>query len=96
VPTCLSEHDREPAACDFALDDTTAGLDAMLHEEEEAAGNEAVTFWDATSAVCPNTPCEVVTDDGVVVFRDRHHLTQTYSRILSEELSVAIRATFAD
>jgi peptidoglycan/LPS O-acetylase OafA/YrhL len=89
VPTCLSSAPARPGTCAFRVD-AHAGLDDVLHHAEVAAATERVSFADLTTTVCPEDPCPAVTDDGVVIFRDRHHLTQTYAR----SLAPAVEARF--
>lgn len=89
VPTCLSEHE-DAAACAFGLAGAAA-LDRVLLDAESAAVatlgvSERVRFVDMTRAVCPRDPCEVVTDDGTIVYRDFQHLTQRFSLALADEL----------
>jgi len=36
--------------------------------------------------VCETDPCQVVTSEGVIKYRDSHHLTQTFSRRLADAL----------
>lgn len=90
VPTCVSEHVERPHRCDFSLDADTAARDRLLYEEEARAGGASVEFWDATRAVCPTDPCSVVAGDGVIIYRDSHHLTQTYSRMLADRIATPI------
>jgi len=94
VPTCISEHPGDPNRCDFGLDGS-ARRDTLLFEAEAAVDDPDVRFWDATSTVCPTDPCAAMTADGVVTYRDRHHLTQTYSRRLADQLAAAIEPSLA-
>jgi len=90
VPTCLSANRADPTACDFTLD-TRSGRDRQLIQAERAAVEaqglgDRYVFVDPTAVVCPDDPCRVVDPTGTIVYRDRHHLTQTSSRSLSEAL----------
>jgi hypothetical protein len=44
---------------------------------------------DIVAAVCPSTPCPVVLD-GMIVYRDGHHLTATFARSLAPVLQDAL------
>ena len=82
VPTCLSAQPGSPSACGF---DTAArsNLDRELIALEAAVAPDGVRFLDLGADVCPAQWCEVVDERGVIVFRDQHHLTQTFSRSLA-------------
>lgn len=84
VPDCLSAHVSDPSACAFPRSQR-AHLDAGLVAAEKAgvAGIPGVRFVDPTSLVCPGSTCQVVTPTGVIVYRDGHHLTRTFSRTLA-------------
>jgi peptidoglycan/LPS O-acetylase OafA/YrhL len=85
VPDCLSAHLSDPASCGFA---TSAGAhgDSVLVAAERAAmtGRSGVRMVDPTSLVCPLPTCSVVTPTGVIVYRDGHHLTRTFSAGLAK------------
>ena len=42
--------------------------------------------------VCPNNKCSALTNDGVVVFRDRQHLRDTFVRSLATDVSTQIKS----
>jgi len=77
VPDCLSAHLSDLSACSFARADR-AHLDDALVTAEKAAGS-AVRIVDPTTLVCPHPTCAVVAPNGVVIYRDGHHLTRTFS-----------------
>ncbi|GAA4357570.1 acyltransferase family protein [Angustibacter luteus] len=81
VPTCLSKHPANPAACAFARAGHTH-LDAELLRAEVAASPRVSTL-DLTDLVCPTASCPVVTQQGVVLYRDHHHLTASFSKSLA-------------
>lgn len=89
VPDCLSEDVATPERCAFELEGH-AWLDEAYVAEELAAGNDLVAVIDLTTAICEADPCPVVTDQGIVKYRDGHHLTQTFSRSLSNHVGDAI------
>jgi peptidoglycan/LPS O-acetylase OafA/YrhL len=91
VPTCLSSHPQEHLRCSFPLADAV-GRDAPLLEIERQVATELALgsryrFVDTIALVCPDDPCRVVRNDGIVVFRDQHHLTQTVSTSLAGALA---------
>jgi hypothetical protein len=90
VPACLSEHEGDAAACDFPRKGHTY-LDDALVRAEKAAAPDTVRVLDLTDTFCPGNTCPV-TDDGTVIYRDSHHLTSAYSRVLAEPLRRAIEA----
>ncbi|WP_281249968.1 acyltransferase family protein [Rhodococcoides yunnanense] len=85
-PDCLVGHLDNPQICATPRDEAfgTRGL-AQL----SAARSAPVTLLDVTSAICPGDPCLPVIG-GVMVYRDRTHLTATYSRSLGPTLDEAI------
>ncbi len=80
VPDCLSAHPSDSRSCSFARSDRSH-LDQVLVDAENAAttGISGVRGVDPTTLVCPHAACSVVTPGGVVVYRDGHHLTRTFS-----------------
>lgn len=89
VPACLAEAAADPHACGF--DRTGAvGLDEPLLRAERWGAPAEVEFVDLNDLVCPDSFCEVVTIDGIIKFRDQHHLTQTFARELGHEIGEAL------
>jgi len=91
VPTCLSEDPTQPERCAFPLDGH-AWRDESLTNEELAVGADFTVEVDMTTAVCPTDPCQVVTNSGVIKYRDLHHLTRTFSLQLATELAHQIES----
>ncbi|KJF23471.1 acyltransferase [Rhodococcus sp. AD45-ID] len=83
---CLAGHLDSPNLCatDRASAFGTRGL-AQL----EAAEIAPVKVVDVTAAICPRDPCSPVIGD-VMVYRDRTHMTATYSRSLGPTLDAAL------
>jgi hypothetical protein len=82
-PVCLSANLDDATACALPFSsavkpDSTAG-EALVAVEAGAA------FIDPTPWVCRTDPCPAVIGR-LLVFRDQHHLTATYSRALAERL----------
>jgi hypothetical protein len=85
VPDCLSAHLTTPSACAFPRD-KRSHLDTTLAAAEKAATAKAgasVRVVDPTTLVCPRSTCAVVTSKGVIVYRDGHHMTRTFSTSLA-------------
>lgn len=90
VPECLSSAGGDAEACRYPLAGTSH-LDAELVAlEREAAEGRSVTHVDTTPLVCDEPRCPVLTPDGVVVFRDAHHLTATYAATVADDLGALL------
>ena len=94
VPGCLSRHPTRPENCSFTRDEHSH-RDRMLLDAERAAVarlglEDRVRFLDPTPIVCPDSLCQSVRGDGTVVYRDSHHLTQTFSRRAADDLAVLL------
>jgi hypothetical protein len=60
---------------------TSAREQALIGAEQAGlAGHSNASSVDVTDLVCPGRICREVTDSGTVVFRDQHHMTQSFSR----------------
>lgn len=92
VPDCLSAHLAQPSACAFPRD-ARSHLDATLAAAEKAAvakaadGGATIRTVDPTKLVCPHSTCSVVTPKGVIVYRDGHHMTRTFSTGLAKSFA---------
>jgi peptidoglycan/LPS O-acetylase OafA/YrhL len=89
VPDCLSEDPTTPERCAFSLEGR-AWLDEAYLAEELNAGGDFVEAIDMTRFICETDPCSIVTGNGIIKYRDGHHLTATFSRSLSGSLGNAI------
>jgi len=87
IPTCLSSHADDPDVCRIPKSEVfTAGV----RTRERAAADVAdATYLDLTAAICAGYPCRVIRQ-GVVMFRDAHHLTNTYAATLRDVLGNAL------
>jgi peptidoglycan/LPS O-acetylase OafA/YrhL len=87
VPTCLSR----AAAQHRAVDDCTVSRSAALNEDARRAERAAMSglnnarLVDLVDQFCPNQNCPAWID-GQVVFRDRDHLTSSFSQSLAPVL----------
>jgi peptidoglycan/LPS O-acetylase OafA/YrhL len=89
ITTCVAQHQGDPARCDV---DRREAVDADPQlEAARAAGTPVI---DMLPALCREAVCPAVVG-GVMVYRDRQHITATYSRTmadaLDEKLSAALR-----
>jgi hypothetical protein len=78
IPTCLKSHSRSYCAIPRGQ---VMGGHAYL-QEQTAANVAGGSLVDLTSGICGGFPCRVVTNN-ILMFRDRHHLTATYSRFIA-------------
>jgi peptidoglycan/LPS O-acetylase OafA/YrhL len=96
IPTCLSEHPREPQTCDYDPAEQ-ASLDVPMVAVEAAAGvDELGDYVDPTPLVCPGDPCPAVVATGAITYRDTHHLTARFALELADELGALLDAALAD
>jgi hypothetical protein len=84
VPSCLSGHLRDVRDC--ATDRAYAlGSDPGARERVAAALTGAA-FVDLADVICPGKGACPVVIDGMIVYRDDHHLTATFSAALAPVL----------
>ncbi len=82
-PVCLSANLDDASACAMPFAD--AVKPGWTAAEAAVASGAGATFIDPTPWICRTDPCPAVTGR-LLVFRDQHHLTATYSRALAERL----------
>lgn len=76
-------------ACATPRNEALVGSDVLL----TAAGRASLSVIDMNRFMCTDTTCPAVIDD-VIVRRDRHHLTSTFSTGLSTPLGEELFALF--
>ena len=86
VPQCLEAHSR--AHCAIPKYQALSG--GVEIREKKAAAVGGATYVNLTSQICDGFPCRVVTD-GILMFRDYHHLTATYTRTLGPMVDAALQ-----
>lgn len=79
VPACVIEHRDDVGACAFELP-RRRRFPATRRAVRKLGG---VRLLEPRHAVCPRRACQAVTDEGVLVWRDRHHLTATFVETLA-------------
>ena len=89
VPTCLARALRSGGSCDM---ERRASLNPAVFEAERAAGRglSGVYFMDFTDRFCRNDLC-VARQGDMVVYRDDHHITGTFSASLSPVVDATVR-----
>jgi hypothetical protein len=89
VPTCLSGHLDDVAACDFAK---SSGINAAGMAAERAAVVAAGgDYLDISPWVCTDHICDVVVGN-MLAYRDDNHLTTSYTSWLEPALEPVIEA----
>ena len=90
VPSCLSRNLGDVRAC--ATGRAYAFGSKPSARERVAAGITGATLIDLSDVICPGTgKCPAILD-GMIVYRDDHHLTATYSRSLAPVLGERLPA----
>ena len=89
IPGCIATNPEDIRAC--AIQRATAFTRLFGVREARVAELTAASLIDLTPAVCPTMPCQVVRD-GMIVYRDNHHLTATFSASLAPALDAALRS----
>jgi peptidoglycan/LPS O-acetylase OafA/YrhL len=90
IPGCIAEHPGDVRPCAIPRDPSFT--DSFGIRERDAAALAGAATIDLIPKVCPALPCQVV-HNGMIVYRDNHHLTATFSTSLAPALEDAIRAT---
>jgi peptidoglycan/LPS O-acetylase OafA/YrhL len=90
VPSCLSGHLRDVRKC--ATDRAYAFGSKPSVRERVAAEETGAAFVDLSDVICPGDgPCPVVID-GMIAYRDDHHLTATFAAALAPILGERLPA----
>ncbi|WP_245810377.1 acyltransferase family protein [Brachybacterium massiliense] len=80
---CLSQHVDDARRCAVPLED--AFVEELVQAEDAALEGTAAHRVDLTDRLCNEENCPVIIGN-TLVYRDGHHLTETFSRDLSEPL----------
>lgn len=92
IPSCLAEHLTDQKHCNTPRSE--AVLQERIDMEREGATVSGAYFSDISSWICSDTSCGAVVD-GVVVYRDEHHLTDTFSRSRGPRMALVIQTVLA-
>jgi hypothetical protein len=87
IPDCLMADPAHPLRC--RIPSSQVLIDGVRTREQKAADVGRATYIDLTTTICAGFPCRVIRK-GVVMFRDRHHLTNTYAGTLRDPLGAAL------
>ena len=87
VPSCLSGHRADVRACEKPRSVALGPNHGVV--ESTAARLAGATLVDLTPWVCPWETCPVVLN-GMIVYRDTHHLTATFAASLAPALKAAL------
>lgn len=79
VPSCVLEHIDDLGACAFELPRRWPFASVVRAARKLRGVRLIEPLW----AICPDRTCPAVTDAGVLVYRDRHHLTATFVETLA-------------
>ena len=94
VAACLAKSPSKPQNCAFPR---AAGVaDAKLYsaERQVAAQDSRVRLIDLSHLICPTATCQVVTSDGVIKYRDTHHITASFSATLASGVAERLGPVF--
>jgi peptidoglycan/LPS O-acetylase OafA/YrhL len=92
IPACLSSHTGNINAC--AIPRSMSMPAQFAQVEEVAAKASGATLVDLIADICPSMPCPVVRN-GMILFRDGHHLTATFVKSLADPLDAALAPIMA-
>ncbi|RZU49765.1 peptidoglycan/LPS O-acetylase OafA/YrhL [Krasilnikovia cinnamomea] len=88
VPDCLSQHMSDPAACAHPRAVAVRAPELRARVMDLARG-QGVSVIDPLPWFCTATDCPVIIGN-VLVYKDRHHITTVYSRLLAPLLSAEL------
>jgi hypothetical protein len=93
VPACLRRHLSDISRCQRSRGDSLQpGRDVA---EQQAAADQGALFRSPAAAVCPYDPCPVIIGK-IVLWRERSHLTRTFSRQLAPVIRRFVRDALRD
>nr|WP_255429796.1 acyltransferase family protein [Streptomonospora sp. PA3] len=84
LPECVSRHAEDPTECARPRGEAFAEQDPQLIAARET--DAEVTVVDMSEEFCQGDRCLPVVGN-VLVYRDSHHMTATYSRLLAADLA---------
>jgi hypothetical protein len=83
---CLAKHRKEPWECDISRSPTLDAVNPLLLLEDLP---QNVIVVDVNDWICTADTCPAIVGH-VVVYRDAHHLTETYAKTLARMLAAQI------
>lgn len=88
VPDCLSAPRVAPGACDTPYEEAIKAPDSILAAMEQSPD---VTLLNLNDRICKDGVCPAMHGDAVI-WRDRHHLTASFTRGLAGQIGPAAEA----
>ncbi|RZL32077.1 MAG: acyltransferase [Rubrivivax sp.] len=99
VPTCLARAawrgQPEEAVCSYARDDGDAWATQLVAAEAEALRDAGVEMLDLSGSICSQPRCPTE-KDGVIMFKDRNHLSADFALRLKSELDTPLQRLLKD
>jgi hypothetical protein len=92
VPQCLSNHPSDYRRCAYSRQTGRNVQWGVRETTAVAASTTGLQMIDTEDWTCPGTGSCPVVINGMIVFRDTHHLTATYSLSLAPALDSALVA----
>ena len=86
IPECVATHQHEPNVCGRALSEATARYDPQVDAARRVDTAQTINL---NSVICDREFCSPILGN-VLVYRDSHHLTATFSRTLGPALASRI------
>ncbi len=65
-------------------------------EHRLPAAPAGVDVIDLTRFICPSDPCPAVAANGVIIYRDRHHMTARFSESLASVIGEIVSDVWAE
>ncbi|HET7676519.1 MAG TPA: acyltransferase family protein [Candidatus Limnocylindrales bacterium] len=87
VPSCISRNVNDVRRCETTR--RTAFGWRYLRLEKAAAAATGARIVNLSARICPRDPCPVLLD-GMIVYRDAHHLTATFAASLWQRLGALL------
>ena len=87
IPACLAAHVKDIRPC--AIQRDPAFSDSFAVREPIASRVSGAPLLDLISSICPAMPCQMARN-GMILYRDNHHLTATFSTSLAPALGKAL------
>jgi peptidoglycan/LPS O-acetylase OafA/YrhL len=87
VPACLSANMSDIRACATPKRRALSGHGVLERKVAQLAG---IALIDLAGRICVDSPCPAVVDN-MIVYRDSHHLTATFSRALGPDLQRVLK-----
>lgn len=91
IPECVQVNGPDSNLCTMAKSDAFAAMNPF----RDVRSDPRIHFLDLTDHLCPDDRCPVVAGN-IVMYSDRHHMTNTFVRTLTPYLASALTPIMAD